>query len=227
MVPSLVAAAVFAVAAGLAPEAAADAAPADAPWPDSFQARLAALAQIQDLNAELLSHDSATATLQHWCDVHGGAPGLKITAQRVRGQDKPADAEVRAALQAGPDEVLGYRRVRLACGGRVLSEADNWYRPGRLTPEMNQILETTDTPFGVVVTALAYHRRTLNSEVLYRPLPRDWEIRPRPADVPGSVLAIPRELFRHRAVLSTPDGAPFSLVAETYSREILFRPPGL
>ncbi len=219
MFPSLAAAAVLAAAASLPT--------APAGWPDSFLARMAALAQIQQLNADLLSHDSATATLQHWCDTHGAAAGAKITAIRVRDQDKPADAEVRAVLAARPDEVLGYRRVRLACGARVLSEADNWYRPERLTPEMNRLLETTDTPFGVVVKALAYRRHTLSSELLWRPLPQDWETLPRPADHPGAVLTIPRQLLRHRAVLSTPDGAPFSLVAETYTDEILFRPPGL
>ena len=219
MFPSLAAAAVLAAAANLpAPLAA---------WPDSFVARLAALAQIQQLNADLLSHDSATATLQHWCDTHGNAAGAKITAIRVRGQDKAPDPEVRAALDARADEIIAYRRVRLACGDRVLSEADNWYRPGRLSPEMNRLLETTDTPFGVVVRALAYRRHTLSADLLWRPLPQDWETLPRPADVPGATLAIPRELLRHRAVLSTPDGTPFSLVAETYTDEILFRPPGL
>lgn len=216
MFPSLAAAAVLAAAAAL-PTA----------WPDSFMARLAALAQIQQLNADLLSHDSATATLQHWCDTHGNAAGARIAAVRVRGQDKPADAEIRAALGAGPDEPLAYRRVRLACGARVLSQADNWYRPERLTPEMNRLLAETDTPFGVVVKALDYRRRTLSAEVLWRPLPQDWETLPRPVDVPGAALAIPRELLRHRAVLATPDGTPLSLVAETYTDEILFRPPGL
>ena len=214
MFPSLAAAAVLAAAASLPS------------WPDSFVARLEALAQIEQLNADLLSHDSATATLQHWCDTHGETPGLKITAVRVRGQDKLAGPEVRAALEARPDEALGYRRVRLTCGTRVLSEADNWYRPERLTPQMNQLLETSDTPFGVVVKSLAYRRRTLSSERLYRPLPQDWETQTRPADVPGAVLAIPRDLLRHRAMLSTPDGTPFSLVAETYTNEILFRPKG-
>ena len=222
MFPSLAAAAILTAAASL-PNLA-PAAPTN-PWPDSFVARLAALAQIQQLNADLLSHDSATATLQHWCDTHGNAAGLRITAQRLRGQDKPADATVRAALGARADEALGYRRVRLACGARVLSEADNWYRPARLTPEMNRLLEATDTPFGVVVKALDYRRRTLASEVLWRPLPQDWETLPRPADVPGATLVIPRELLRHRAILATPDGTPFSLVAETYTDEILFRPP--
>lgn len=198
-----------------------------APWPDTFQARLEALAQMQQLNADLLSHDSATATLQHWCETHGSPTGLKIKALRVKGADKVAGPEERAALGVGADEPLRYRRVRLACGDRVLSEADNWYRPGRLTAEMNRTLDETDTPFGVVVRALDYRRRTLSAELLYRPLPLDWETRPRPADVQGASLAIPAELMRHRAVLSMPDGTAFSLVVETYTDQILFRPPEL
>jgi chorismate-pyruvate lyase len=193
-------------------------------WPDTFQARLEALAQIQQLNADLLSHDSATATLQHWCETHGSTPGQKIVALRVRGQDKAAGPEERTALGVGPAEPLRYRRVKLACGERVLSEADNWYRPSALTPEMNRALDETETPFGVVVRALDYRRRTLGAEVLFRPLPLDWETRPRPADRPGKGFTIPLEVMRHRAVLSTPDGPTFSLVVETYTDKVLFRP---
>ena len=49
---------------------------------------------------------------------------------------------------------MRYRRVQLACGDRVLSEADNWYLVGRLTLDMNTALERTETPFGVAVRAL-------------------------------------------------------------------------
>jgi len=33
--------------------------------------------------------------------------------------------------------------------------------------------------------------------------------------------AIPADLLRHRAVLETPDGEPFSLVVETYTAQVL------
>ena len=36
------------------------------PWQESFTARLEALALLQTLNAELLSHDSGTLTLERW-----------------------------------------------------------------------------------------------------------------------------------------------------------------
>ena len=117
------------------------------PWPDGFVARLEALALLESLNADLLSHDGATLTLERWCADHRLADPARIVAERVHNVDKPASAEVRAALDVKPDEPLGYRRVRLKCGEHVLSEADNWYVPARLSPEMNHTLETTDTPF--------------------------------------------------------------------------------
>ena len=52
-------------------------------WPDTFTARLEALALLQTLNADLLSHDSATATLQRWCESHQLAPHPHITASQV------------------------------------------------------------------------------------------------------------------------------------------------
>jgi hypothetical protein len=66
--------------------------------------------------------------------------------------------------------------VRLICGGHVLSEADNWYVPARLTPEMNRVLEATDTAVGRVVQTLNFRRRTLSAKLLWSPLPQDWEM---------------------------------------------------
>ena len=53
--------------------------PAEGPgWPDTFTARLEALALLETLNGDLLSHDSATETLQHWCESHRLAPDPRI-----------------------------------------------------------------------------------------------------------------------------------------------------
>ena len=198
-----------------------------ASWPNSFSGRLEALALLETLNAELLAHDSATLTLERWCADHRLADPARIVAERVSGADKPAGAEVRDALDVKPDERLGYRRVRLKCGDHVLSEADNWYVPARLTPEMNHVLETTDTPFGKAVAALHFRRHTLSADLLWRPLPQGWEMEVAPASNEAVALAIPDHVLEHRAVLSTQDGAPFSEVVETYTREVLaFPPPG-
>jgi hypothetical protein len=55
------------------------------PWRESFTARLGALAVLQSLNAELLSHDSATLTLDRWCAAHRLASPARIVAERVDG----------------------------------------------------------------------------------------------------------------------------------------------
>lgn len=198
-------------------------------WPDTPIARVEALALVQTLNADLLSHDSATLTLDRWCADHGLAQaGAKIVAERLRGVDKPATAEIRAALRVDAATPVAYRSVRLRCGGHVLSEADNWYVPARLTPAMNQALETSDIAFGRAVQALHFTRHTLSAALLWSPLPVGWETSGMAAMPRGpGPLAIPAHVLEHRAALSLPDGTPFSLVVEDYTGDVLaFPPPG-
>ncbi len=85
-------------------------------WQDSPTTRLEALALLQSLNADLLSHDSATLTLDRWCASHHLSDPPTITAERVHDIDKPATAVQRQLLQVSAAEPLGYRRVRLHCG---------------------------------------------------------------------------------------------------------------
>src|SRR4051812_18291186 len=161
-------------------------------WPDTLLGRVEALAVMQTLNATLLGSRSATLALERWCADHALAPEPKIVAERVRGIDKPVTPEQRQRLQVGPDDEVRYRRVRLSCGTHVLSEADNWYVPSRLTPEMNRLLETTDTPFGRTVQPLQPFRRTFAVDVLWSPLPDGWETRGLASvAVTGGALAIP------------------------------------
>jgi len=194
------------------------------PWQDSFTARLEALALLESLNADLLSHDSATLTLDRWCATHELASPARIIAERVHDVDKPPTAEQRRLLDVDAAEPIRYRRVKLTCGPHVLSEADNWYVPARLTPAMNQVLDTTDTAFGRAVQALDFRRRTLSAVLLWSPLPPGWELgAPVPVEE-GKPLAIPHGVLEHRAVLTLPDGTPFSTVVETYTGELLAFP---
>jgi chorismate-pyruvate lyase len=195
-------------------------------WPNTFTARLEALALLQTLNAELLSHDSATATLERWCDTHHLATPARVTAQRVVNVDKPAGEEQHRALQVGPTEVVRYRRVRLLCGGLQLSEADNWYVPSRLTTEMNTLLDQTDLPFGKVIQPLHFRRHTLSAILLWMPLPAGWEVGRRSQPDDAARLAMPATVLQHRAVLLRADGLPVSEVIESYSSSVLaFDPP--
>ena len=168
------------------------------------------------LNAELLRHHSATAALERWCRAHGASSAAGARAGVVaflvcRADGAPADRRLR--LGVGRAVPVRHRRVRLRCGGRVLSEAENWYVPGRLTPAMNRLLEETDTPFGRAVRDLRFRRRLLAAELLWSPA----------ADGQGAHHP-PPYVLRHHAVLLGPDGRPISEVVETYTRDALFLP---
>lgn len=180
---------------------------------------------MQTLNAEILASRSATRTLETWCRDHRLAEEPTIVARVMTGMTKPATTEQRRRLDVTDRDDVKYRRVQLRCGNRVLSEADNWYVPGRLTPEMNRLLDTTDTPFGKVVESLEPSRRTVSVTLLWSPLPNGWEREP--AAIPAGTdraLAIPDALFEHRAVLYTRHNQPFSEVSEVYQRQILAFP---
>jgi chorismate-pyruvate lyase len=186
---------------------------------DDRLARTALLALLQTLNADLLSHDSATLTLERWCADHDIAPTPRVVVQRVHDADKaiPADLQARLAVDAGATR---YRHVRLTCGSHVLSEADNWYVPAALTESMNEQLETTDEPFGKVVRPLGFQRRTLSAELLWSPLPAGWETPDSSAPPATSPLRIPAAVLRHRAILYSAAGVPFSAVVETYTNQL-------
>ena len=164
-----------------------------------------ALAQVQTLSAELLATRSATQTLEAWCRDHHLAADPRIVAHAIRGGNAPPTAEQRRRLEVTDREEVKHRRVELQCGTHVLSQADNWYVPSRLTTEMNRLLNATDTPFGRAVATLEPTRETLAVRML-------WS---------DSGTPIPDALFEHRAVLYTKDHRPFSEVAETYRRDLL------
>lgn len=196
------------------------AAPVDLGWaapPDGFVRRLEMQAVLQTLRAELLGHDSSTAVLQAWCEAHG-PPGLKITALHDPKAERPPTDAARTALDLKPGQAVRYRRVSLACGKTVLSQADNWYLPDRLTSDMNHALDTSDAPFGRVVRPLGFRRRFLSAELLFHPLPDGWEKR---SPDPGPAPEAPAKVLTDTAVLTTPDGRPFSFVAETYTAAVL------
>ena len=201
------------------------AAPVDVVWAagqGGFVRRLEALALLQTLRADLLGHDSSTAVLQAWCEAHG-PPGLKIVAEHDPKAERAPSAAAGEALGLKPGQAVRYRRVKLACGKTVLSEADNWYLPASLTSEMNHTLDSSDAPFGAVVRPLAFRRRFLSAELLWKPLPDGWEkgagtCSPKAC---ASPLSIPAHVLQDTAVLTTPDGKPFSFVAETYTAAAL------
>lgn len=179
-----------------------------------------ALAILQTLNANLLASKSATSTLEAWCEDHQMAPIPKIIAVRDTRAFKETSEEVRALLKVSDADSILYRRVQLVCGEHILSQADNWYVPSRLTENMNFLLTQTDTPFGVVVRPLNFHRQTLRSTLLWNPLPKYWEkvkLNPSKSFID---LEIPELILQHQAILLTDKNIPFSVVMETYTKEV-------
>lgn len=173
--------------------------------------RLKQAAMLNDLNARLLSGRSATHTLEEWCVAHGLAPVGIITADRIIGEDKPITAEQRARLKISADEPVRYRRVRLKCGAAVLSEADNWYIPARLTDGMNDALDKSDAPFGRIVEPLGISRHTMSAKILWDPLE-------------NASARIPDFIIEQRALVLDRGMNPISEVVETYTKENLAFP---
>jgi chorismate-pyruvate lyase len=188
-------------------------------WPGTYLAHVEAMALIETLNSELLSSPSATLTLERWCGDHLLAAEPKVSARLIRGVNKEIAPDDRQRLAVGPGELIRYRRVQLFCGDRLLSEADNWYVPSRLTPEMNRLLDETDTPFGRAVKDLEFQRQTLKVTVLWRPLPEGWELEGE-HQYRDPELEIPDHVLEHRAILYTKTRAPFSIVVETYTKHM-------
>lgn len=172
--------------------------------PCALALSLAACATPQDdrltaFVATLAAQDSATAALRQWCAARGIAAPATIRALPVVGSERAATAQVRASLGVGADEPLAYRHVRLACGNVVLSDAQNWFVPARLTHEMNRQLQTSDTPFGTVIGRLGFRRE------------RGAAQRGAAPDCPAATV------LSHSAVLRLPDGRAISAVVECYT----------
>lgn len=157
-------------------------------------------ANLPRFESVLAANNSATTALGQWCRARNIAQPPLIRALADRTAKLAPTPAVMAALDVPDTTHIAYRHVRLACGDTVLSVAHNWYVPAQLTPAMNHTLETTDTPFGKVVTPLGFRRDRLATQ------------RGRAGECPkGSVLS-------HRALLRIADGSAISLVVECYTR---------
>lgn len=151
------------------------------------------------IDARLLAAASATGTLEAWCAERGIAPtGTRVVATVVAGKAPELPRSERLRLGIGPGEPLGYRHVRLSCGGVLLSEAENWFVPARLTPAMRRALAESDTPFGTVIRPLIPKRENRR-------------------------VAGPSEatLFVHEGLVRSAEGVPLAFVRERYQRGLL------
>lgn len=174
------------------------------PMSTTVAAKGTSFLRVEKLDQHLMQYDSATQALEVWCDLRGFQLHNKTHAKRVSSNEASPPETVYTALGLSDGDEIEYRQVQLVREGLVLSEAENWYRPDALTIQMNERLTHTNAPFGRVVQALQFTRRTLRSEILWCP----------PEPMPYFVL-------RHHAVLYKPDSTPFAFVIETYTHHLL------
>lgn len=170
----------------------------------AFSAALALLgtgpATLDQFEAKLAQHDSATVALSEWCAVRQIASPAQITVSHRRqlsSNDPPA--KMRRLLDIDTRDYFTMRHVHLDCGGKTLSIAWNWYVPSRLTPEMNAALKSSTTPFGKVVAPLRFRRVAVET-------------------VKGPADNCPAEtVSTHLARLILPDGKPLAYLVECYT----------
>jgi chorismate-pyruvate lyase len=193
-------------------------------WQDTPLDRLKALATLQSLALELLTTPSATVTLEHWCAAHHLAESPQVSAAVLPSSNQPVPGEIRGLLRVSSIEPIRHRHVQLRCGGQVLSEAENWYLPQRLTRAMNQTLDNSNQPFGRVVQPLHFRRVTLTSAMLWQPLPEPWEAQDFTAGGSPKPLAIPFYILENRVLLIDAQGQPLSALVEKYTRNTLNYP---
>lgn len=190
-------------------------------WPETYVAGVRAFALMEKLSAEILASTSATRALEAWCRAHRLSDEPNIVVELLQSRPASSESEHRRWLRPLSGETVTHRRVRLRCGRRVVAEADNWYLAGRLTPDINRVLETTDTPFGTAIASLAPSRCTIAVRSLWAPHPASWDFA---AEMSSGLTAppiIPASLFRHSAVIYAGGQTPISFVEEVYKRSLL------
>lgn len=144
---------------------------------------------VNRLKQRLDSRASATAALQQGCPS-------PISVRSLATRSEVPSQAILAGLEVSSPRQVRVRHVQLLCGEHALSDAWNWYVPERLSPEMNERLDHTNTPFGRVVQEAYFTRHPLGSR--------------RPAPATGYVL-------ENKALLRrTLDRAPIALVVEHY-----------
>lgn len=154
---------------------------------------------LEQFEAVLRRHDSATLALEEWCASRGMAAPATITALLIPSNAEETPSEIARTLALKQGETVKLRHVRLSCGNIVLSEAWNWYVPERLSAEMNDVLGRSNVPFGKVIAALNFQRKPLST-------------------IKGPAKNCPPDtISTHRAKLLLPDQRPLALLVECYT----------
>ncbi len=188
----------------------------------NYLENLRSTALLQTLNVELLTNKSATLVLEKWCADFRLAVNPVIVVDFKSNEVKRPDEEQIKRLQVASASEIAYRRVELRCGNAVLSKADNWYVPARLTKEMNATLASSHTPFGKVIASLNPSRVNLAVEQIWFPLPIGWAKQSIEHHCQHKISK-PESgaIFQHRALVLNENRMPISEVREVYQYVLL------
>ena len=95
-------------------------------------------ALVRELSDHLLRASTATEALRTWCAARGLSAGPITAVKQDTDQRRYPDDDTLEGLRPKRHERVAYRCVRLVRGLVVLSEADNWFVPERLPPEVRR-----------------------------------------------------------------------------------------
>jgi len=175
-----------------------------------------AAALVRELSDHLLHASTATEALHAWCAARGLSAGPITAVKQHLDRPRYADDDVLDELRPARHERIAYRCVQLVRGLVVLSEADNWFIPERLPPEVRSALEATDMPFGAAIARLRPSRRTYF--VRYPELSTASEAGT--SGCPAGLLpSMP--ILEHKAVVLDRNRQPLSVVSERYCAALL------
>jgi hypothetical protein len=172
---------------------------------------------IRELSSALNSEPSATKVLNSWCVENGFSSQEKSIVAVIKREPRinPAPELMRdLGVDAGTEVSL--RSGHLVCRGPelVLSDIDLWWVRERIPEDMRRMLDSTDKPFGEVISALAFKR-----------IPRETEVFQISEEAENGhetieFCDIPRCIIRSTAVLVV-SGRPVCFIKEGYRRCIL------
>jgi uncharacterized protein YjiS (DUF1127 family) len=185
----------------------------DHPLPTT-PAKVAAL--VRELSDHLLHASTATEALHAWCAARGLSTGPITAVKQDPDQRRYPDDDMLDELRPERHERIAYRCVRLVRGLVLLSEADNWFIPDRLPPEVHDLLEATDVPFGAAVAALQPSRRTYFVRFAELSTASEAGTGGCPAGLSSSM-----PILEHKAAVLGRNRQPLDVVSERYCAALL------
>ncbi|QRM32458.1 hypothetical protein [Microvirga sp. VF16] len=125
---------------------------------------------------------------------------------------------MRAAVAPAASVSVDFRQVHILRGALALAVAQNWFVPQRLVAGMENVLQTTDLPFGAVIARLRPSRRTLAAHI--QPLTADPSEDPSQLSAPTR-HAQPAIILEHTTVILSEAGTALALVTEPFFSDLV------